>query len=230
MPLKIAPGDEVRPEDRRVPHRHVGHREVERHDGVHRDRDRQDGDRHDLHRRFEAVPLLGGAAPAERQRAVDLRAPAGGAIAHQREVRNHRQEQEQHAAGEIGVDGEEVPGQRRAEVRPDLARARVREQPERQPRAAEVNDRKHRADHQREHRDHFGAARDRPAPAGVNQAQDRRDQRAGVADADPEHEVGEIEAPEHRPANAGHADAVPQLVAPRRGAAQHDVPDASTMA
>ena len=57
---------------------------------------------------------------------------------------------------------------------------------------------------------------------GVDQPQDRRDQRAGVADADPEHEVGEVEAPEDRPVDAGHADAEVHLVEPRRRAAQHD--------
>ena len=51
---------------------------------------------------------------------------------------------------------------------------------------------------------------------GVDQPQDRGDQRAGVADADPEHEVGEVEAPEDRPVDAGDADAVPDLVGPRR--------------
>ena len=171
-------GDEVGPEDRRLPHRHRRHREVERHDRVDGDRHRDDGDGHDLHRRFEAVPLFRRAAPAERERAIDPPPQPGGAVAGDREVRNDRQEQEQQAAGEIGVDGEEVPDERRAEVRPDQPLARVRKQPEREPRPPEMDDRKQRADHQREHRDDFGAARHRPAPARVHQPEDGRDQRS----------------------------------------------------
>src|SRR6266550_584445 len=46
-----------------------------------------------------------------------------------------------------------------------------------------------------------------PAPACVDEAEDRRDERAGVADADPEDEVRDVEAPVDRPANAGDAEA-----------------------
>src|SRR5258707_10417255 len=52
-----------------------------------------------LHRRFEAMPLLRRPLPAERERAVDPLAPPGGAVAHQREVRNHRQRSEERRVG-----------------------------------------------------------------------------------------------------------------------------------
>ena len=60
------------------------------------------------------------------------------------------------------------------------------------------------AEEQHQHRDHLGHPRDRPAPFGLAQPQDRRDQRAGVADADEEHEIGDVEAPVHRPVESRH--------------------------
>ena len=77
-----------------------------------------------------------------------------------------------------------------------------------------MDDREHAADHQREDRDGLGRARHRLAPAGVGQAQDRRNQRAGVRDADPEHKVDDVEAPKDRPPDARHADARDELVTP----------------
>ena len=65
-----------------------------------------------------------------------------------------------------------------------------------------------RADHQRECRDRFGAARDGPSPRGIDHSQNCGDQRAGVADADPEHEIGFVKAPEDRPVVSGDAEAV----------------------
>ncbi len=47
------------------------------------------------------------------------------------------------------------------------------------------------------------------------EAQNRGDQRAGVADADPENEIGDVEGPEHRRVDAPHADAGIELVAKR---------------
>ena len=215
-------GDEVRPEHRRVPHRHRRHREVERDDRVDRDRDRDDRDRHDLHCRFESVPLARRAAPAECECAVDPSAQAGGAIAHEREVRNHRQHEKEDAAGQIRVDGEEIPHERRPEIRPDLPVARIRYQPEEQPRPAEMNDGKQRANHQREHGDHFRAARHRPPPAGVHEPEDRGDQRARMADADPEDEIGDVERPEDRVVDPGDPEAVVHLVRPGAEACQDD--------
>ena len=148
--------------------------------------------------------------------------PTRGAVADQREVRNHRQEEEQHAAGQVGRDREEVPHQRRPEIGPDAALVRIRHEPEEEPRPAEVNDRKHRADHQGEHRDGLRAARDRTAPSGVDQSQDRGDERAGVADADPEHEVRDVEGPENRPADAADSEPVVHLVDPRAQAGGDD--------
>src|SRR6185436_478954 len=75
-----------------------------------------------------------------------------------------------------------------------------------QPWPSEVDHREHGADHEREDRDHLGAARYRTPPAGVHQPQDGGNQRAGVADADPEHEAGDVEAPVDGPSLAAQPD------------------------
>ena len=46
------------------------------------------------------------------------------------------------------------------------------------------------------------------------EAEDGRDERAGVADADEEDEVGDVEAPEDREVQAGDAEAVAELREP----------------
>ena len=83
--------DEVRAEDRRVPHGHRRHREVPGDDGVHRDGDRNDGDGHDVHGDFKALPLARRALPSQRKRPVDLLTQAGGGVADSGEVRNRGQ-------------------------------------------------------------------------------------------------------------------------------------------
>jgi hypothetical protein len=59
------------------------------------------------------------------------------------------------------------------------------------------------------------AARHRAAPAGVHETKDGGDQRAGVADTDPEHEIRDVEGPVDRVVDPGHAEAHVHLVAPR---------------
>src|SRR5438093_386059 len=60
-----------------------------------------------------------------------------------------------------------------------------------------------------------GVAIDRRAPARAEQIEDGRDQRPGVADADPEHERGDVHRPHLGHALAGHAHAPPHLARPR---------------
>ena len=92
----------------------------------------------------------------------------------------------------------------------------IREQPVgRQPRTAGVDQREHRRAGDREQRHRFGEAVDRRAPVLLEQQQDRGDQRAGVADADPPHEVDDVERPADRDVVAPDADALEQQVAER---------------
>ena len=106
-----------------------------------------------------------------------------------RNMRRHR---------EVGRDGEHVPDERRLEVGPEVPLVRVRQQPVEEPLAADVDDREEAGGHDGEHRHRLGGAVDRGAPRRAEQEQDRRDQRAGVADADPEHEGGDVDRPEDR--------------------------------
>ncbi len=147
--------------------------------------------------------------------AVHLLAPAGGFVACHRHIGNHRQIEIGHAAGQIRVDRDEVPHQRRLEVRPEVAAVRIRHHPVEQPRPPEMDQREERPGNERKRGDRLGAARNRPAPFGLHDAEDRRNERPRVADADPEHERRDVESPERRPVLARHADAVDELDTPR---------------
>ena len=70
--------------------------------------------------------------------------------------------------------------------------------------------------HDGEDRHRLGGAVDRRAPLLAEQEEDRRDQRAGVADADPEDEVDDRPAPADRVVQAPDADAFPEQPADRR--------------
>ena len=204
--------DEVGSEDGGVPHGHQRHGEVPGDDGVHRDGDRNNGDGHDMHGDFKPLPLPRRALPSQRQHAVDLLAQAGGGVANSGEVGDGGQIQEGSAAGEIGGDGEEVPGQRRAEIGPYIALVGIRNHPVGEPRPPDVAKRNDAADQDRKDGDGLRAASDRAAPGGIAETQNRGDQSSGVADADPEDEIGDIEGPEDRGVDTPHADAVVELV------------------
>ena len=214
-PREDRPDDEVGPEDRALPARRPGHREVPGHDRVHRDRDRNDRHRQDADPPLQAVPLLRGAAPAERQDGVEALPESGRrAVPHHGRIRNQRQEQVERAADDVGRDRGDVPDQGRAEVGPQHPAVGVGDHVVEDRHPAEVNQREEAADREREQRDRLRRTGHRPPPLRLRHPQDRRDQRAGVADADPEDEVDDVEAPEHRPVDAGDADAVRDLVAP----------------
>ena len=83
----------------------------------------------------------------------------------------------------------------------------VREHPIEQPRPAHVQQREHARAGHREQRHGLGEPIDRVAPALIQQKQNRRNQRAGVSDADPPHEVRDGESPADRDHDAPNADA-----------------------
>ena len=95
----------------------------------------------------------------------------------------------------------------------------IRQQPVEEPRPAQVQQREQAGAGDGEQRHRLGEAVDRRAPLLVQQQQDRRDQRAGVADADPPDEVDDGEAPGDRDVDAPDADAREQQVGDRRTAA-----------
>ena len=140
------------------------------------------------------------------------------AVAQHRDVRNEPDVEERGRDGEVRRDGEHVPHQRALEVRPDEPPVRVRNQPEELPRPADVNDREESGRHDGEHRHRFGASVNRGAEAGAEEIQNGRDQRARVADTDPEDEADDVDAPHHRRVVTGVAEAPVDLVGPRAGA------------
>ena len=98
----------------------------------------------------------------------------------------------------------------------------IRDQPKEQPGPAQVNDRKSGANGQRENRDHLRASRHRPSPSSIREAQDSGDQRACVAQSDPENEIRDVESPKNRPVKPGDSNAAINLQAKRSERRNYD--------
>ena len=139
-------------------------------------------------------------------------------IAQRREVRDQPDVPEQHRDRAVDADREDVPEQRAPEVRPHPHLVRQREHPVGDPDAADVDAREHQGAHDREDRHRFRGAVDRRAPLLAEEEEDRGDQRAGVADADPEHEVRDVPRPADGNVETPDADALPEQ--PRHGHAE----------
>ena len=142
-------------------------------------------------------------------------------LAHGGEVRNQSHIPEHGRNRGVSRNREDVPHQRTAELWPHAHAAGIREHPVRQPGTAHVQQRKHAGASHGEQRHGFGETVDRVAPGLLQQQQDGRDQRAGVADTDPPHEVDDGEAPCHRNLNAPDADAHQEQVSDRHHQQAH---------
>ena len=182
--------------------------EVERDDGVHgkNERGRKASEEQVSH--LEVGPLAVAAAPAHGQQAVEGLAPPGrGTVADDAEVRDHAHVPEERGDGEVGRDREDVPLERGAELRPDAILVGQRQKPPAEPDATDVEEREEAGATDREDGHGLGGAVDGRAPLLTEEAEDRRDQRTGVADADPEHEVDDGPTPTHRRTKAPGAGA-----------------------
>ncbi len=136
-------------------------------------------------------------------------------VARGRQVGDEPEVPEEQRDRGVGGDGEHVPGERALEVGPDLVEGRVRDEPPEEPGTPEVDDRVHAGHGHREQGHGLGEAVDRGAPPLLEEEQDGADQGAGVADADPPDEVGDVEGPADRDVVAPDADALE--AAPGRG-------------
>ena len=192
-----------------MPARNLGDGEVEADHRVDREHERRRQPREQQIDRLVALPVLRRAAPPEREHAENpLRPLRLGGITERREIGNQAGEPEQQGHGEVGRHREHVPDERAAELRPQLHRVRIREQPvRRQPRATGVQQREHRRARDREERHRFREPVDRGAPLLAEQQQDGGDQRPGVADTNPPDEVDDVERPADRDVVAPDADA-----------------------
>ena len=164
----------------------------------------------------EVPPFVVGVAPAQREHRVNG-LPDGAdflAVPQHRDVRNQPDEKEGARDREIGEDRKDVPHQRALELRPDVSPVRIRNQPEEFPRPSEVQNRKQRRGHDREHGHRFGAAVNRGAETGAEQIQNRRDQGTGVSDTNPKDESDDVHSPHHRRVVASDAQAAVDLVHP----------------
>src|SRR5207244_3243068 len=104
-------------------------------------------------------------------------------------------------------NGEHVPDERTAPLWPKLHRVRDGQQPVEEPRPAHVEQRVEAGAGDREERHGFGEAVDAGPPLLVQQEQDRRYERARMADADPPHEIDDVEAPADGNVDTEDADA-----------------------
>src|SRR6202035_1193399 len=104
-------------------------------------------------------------------------------------------------------DGEDIPDERTAELRPHAHSAGVRKQPVSQPRTADVDGWENSGAGHGEQGHSFGKAVDGIAPRLPQQQENRGDERAGVADADPPHEGDDGEAPADGDGDAPNANA-----------------------
>ena len=202
-----------------MPARHERHGEVERHDAVHREHERRGERGEEEIGAREVAPLVIRVSPAERERGEDALANrVRFLIAQHGDVRNEPDVEEGRRDREVRQNREDVPHERALRIRPDEPPVRIRNQPEELPRPPEMENREEAGRHDGEHRHRFGRAIDRRAEAGAEEIQNRRDQRSGVADTDPEHEGDDVDAPHHRRLVAGGAESLVNLIRPRRDA------------
>ncbi len=199
-------------------------REVEAHHRMHREHQRRRQSRQQQVGAFIALPVADRAAPSHRQDAVHRLGPRVAClVAHGRQVGNQADVPEDERNGAVGRDRKHVPHQRTAELRPDAHRVGIRKQPVGKPGTAKVQHRKHAGASHREQRHRLRKAVDGIAPALLQQQQNRRNQRARVADTDPPHEVDDGEAPGNRNRDAPDADAADKQVGGREQQHQRDM-------
>ena len=182
--------------------------EVQPDDAVHRTHQRRHDRRQYAVKRMIMPPLVAGAAEAQRHDAVeDLLAAGRRPVAHRRQIRQQTQIPEHHGRRHIGQDGEEIPQQRTAKLRPEIHGVRVGKQPVEEPGTAQMQDRIDPGTRGAEQRHRFGDPVDRVAPLRPGEKEQRRNERAAAGDGDPPDIVDDGEAPGDRPVDAPDADA-----------------------
>ncbi len=218
---------EVGWEDRRMPSGQDGDREIHRDDRMNRQDERRREGRENEVGGFVVLPLPHRAPPAEGQQPVD-ELPGTGLrpIANRRQVGDQADVPEKDRDRSVDADREDVPEQGAPEVGPHPHLIREREHPVRDPDASHVDPRERQRAHDREDGHRLRRAVDRRTPSLPEEEKDGRDERPGVADADPEHEVRDVPRPPTGtlrpqmpiPSQNSHATATPsRLRSPRDG-------------
>ena len=199
---------EVGQEDRAMPAGNDRGGEVARNHGAGGDdQQRRDARQHQV-AKLVVGPLPRAGAPAEAKHRVDvLEDLVLDPVAHRGQVGNQPDVPEHDRHRQVGRDGEDVPKQRTAEVRPDGVAVRDRREVPRQPDTADVNAGINTGAHDGEDGHRFRGAVDAGGPALAREIKNGGDHRSGVADADPEDEVGDVPRPVGRVVFAPDADA-----------------------
>ena len=160
-------------------------------------------------RRLVTDPVARRSAPAHRQQSIHvLRKRHNRAVAQRAEVGDHSDVPEDDRDRRVGGDRKDVPRQRRAELRPQIHRVGVWEEPVAQPRTPKVDEWEGACADHGEDRHRLGEAVDGVAPRLLEEKQNRGDQRARVADSDPPDEVDNRESPGAGNGDAPDADAL----------------------
>ena len=203
--------DEVGREDRRMPSGEDRDREIHRDDRMNREDQRRREGREDEIGALVVVPLPHGAAPSEREETVDELTDRGfRPIAHRRQIRDQADVPEQDRDGSVHADRKDVPEKRAPEVGPHTHLVGDREHPVGDPDASHVDPGEQQRAHDREDGHRLRRAVDRGAPFLPEEEEDRRDERPGVPDADPEHEVRDVPRPADGDVESPDADPLPE--------------------
>ena len=165
------------------------------------------------------VPLTVRALPAQRNHVVQLPTQARGAVTRCRYIGDSPEVEEHRRDREIRGDRKDIPDQWRLEVRPEKTRVRVRDEPIGMPHPPNVNQREESRGHHSENRHGLRSPIDGLTPWRAEQEQNRRNQRSGVGDTNPEHEGGDVDTPTDWRHQATDADALVDLVEP--GSQEH---------
>ena len=138
-------------------------------------------------------------APTHRQETINVAAHAAvRSVAQRRKIGDQSDVPEHQRHQSIRRNGEYVPLQRTAKLRPHTHRIWIGKQPIEDPRTTEVEQGKQGCAGDGKQRHGLGETVDACPPGLVQQEQDCRNQRASVPDSDPPHEVDNRKAPADR--------------------------------
>src|SRR5271166_135331 len=201
--------NEVGRENSGMPAGNDGHREIEAHHGMHGKNQRRGESGKKQIGRLVAVPVACGIAPTHGEYSVDhllvaaLRTiPQGGEVWEQ----TYKPEEQRNCP--VSRYRKNVPDERATELRPDSHGAGVREHVVSHPGTAGVNQREQTSAGHGEEGHGFGEPVNGSAPLLVQQEENGRNQRTGVADTDPPNEIDNGEAPANGDVNAPDSDAL----------------------